>query len=131
MVERSADWILTAATTTPTPWVPSDPEPPRRRHPTPTPSAAQCVTATWTAQQSFLGRRADVLVEIRAVNRCRRILRPTDFFFRIVGYRDGSPVQTAQGHPFREIFPGRSEVVTIGLPGSIDWYDEIVVEILD
>ena len=47
------------------------------------------------------------------------------------GYRDGAIVQTAQGHAFREIFPNRSEIITIGLPGSIDWYDEIVVEVLD
>jgi hypothetical protein len=78
-----------------------------------------------------MGRRADVLVEIRAVNRCRRILQPTEVFFRISGFRDGAVVQTAQGHAFREIFPNRSEYVTIGLPGSIDWYDEIIVEVLD
>ncbi len=128
--EYSTDVVVLAPTTTPTPWALSSSQPPQRRQATPTPSAAQCITATWDAHQS-LAAWGNVLVNIRATNKCRRVLQPTDVWFRVTGYRDGGLVQTAQGSPFEEIYPGRTSQFGIGLPGSIDWYDEIVVEVND
>lgn len=133
-VDLASEWvtITTTVTTsdTPTPWIPPTAAPPRRREPTATPSAAACISATYDAQQS-LAAWGNVLVSIRATNRCRRVLQPTDVLFRVTGYRDGSVVQTAQGSPFEEIYPGRSTDFGIGLPGSLDWYDRITVEVLD
>ncbi len=71
------------------------------------------------------------MITIRATNRCRRVLQPTDVMFRVSGFRDGDLVQTAQGSPFEEIWPGRSTDFGIGLPGSLDWYDRITVEVID
>ena len=59
------------------------------------------------------------------------MLQPTDVMFRVSGFRDGDLVQTAQGSPFEEIWPGRSTDFGIGLPGSLDWYDRIAVEVID
>lgn len=122
--------IVEAPTLTPTPWTPSAPARPVRRPSTPTPSAASCITATWDAHQT-LATRATILVNISATNRCRRVLQPTDVWFRVTGYRNGDLIQTAQGSPFNEIFPGRTTRFGIGLPGSIDWYDDITVEVFD
>jgi len=69
------------------------------------------------------------MIDIRVTNRCGRKVEPGEVSFWIVGYRDGGVVRTATGHPFRTIFPGRSEEFSIGLPGSIDWYEEITVEL--
>ncbi len=126
----SSEILVQAPTLTPTPWVPYAPEPPRPRPQSPTPSAAGCITASWDAQQSY-GRPVNVMVSIRATNRCRRVLQPTDIWFRVTGYRNGDLIQTAQGSPFNEIYPGRETVFGIGLPGVIDWYDEIRVEVFD
>ena len=128
--EFSTDVVVVAPTTTPTPWVPTAPQPQQRRQPTPTPSASECVSASWDAHQS-LAAWGNVLVNISATNRCRRVLQPTDVWFRVTGYRNGDLIQTAQGSPFEEIYPGRTTNFGIGLPGSIDWYDEILVEVND
>lgn len=56
---------------------------------------------------------------------------PTELWFEITGWREGAHVQSVRGHPFDEIGPNRSADIAIGLPGSIDWYDEITVEIID
>ena len=128
--EFSTDVVVLAPTVTPTPWIPAAPPPPRRRQPSPTPSASECISASWDAHQS-LAAWGNVLVNINATNRCRRVLQPTDVWFRVTGYRDGDLIQTAQGSPFEDIYPGRSTQFGIGLPGSIDWYDEIVVEVND
>jgi hypothetical protein len=131
LVAHASEWVtLVAPTTTPTPWVPGAPAPPRRREPSPTPSAADCISATYEAVQ-FLTAGATVMVNIRATNRCRRVLQPTEVLFRVSGYRDGDLVQTAQGSPFEEIYPGRSTDFGIGLPGSITWYDRLTVEVID
>jgi len=131
LAEHASDWVtVVAPTTTPTPWVPAAPNLPRRREPSPAPSAADCISATYEAEQS-LASWGNVMITIRATNRCRRVLRPTDVLFRVSGFRDGDLVQTAQGSPFEEIWPGRSTDFGIGLPGSIDWYDRIAVEVLD
>lgn len=126
----SSEFTVEAPTVTPTQWNRSAAVPPVPRPSTPTPSAAACITATWDAQQT-LAARATVLVNISATNRCRRVLRPTDVWFRVTGYRHGDLIQTAQGSPFREIYPGRTTQFGIGLPGSIDWYDEIRVDVFD
>jgi hypothetical protein len=128
--EFSSDYVMVAPTVTPTPWIPAAPSPRQPRVPTPTPSAAECIRARYTARQS-MSTRATVHVEISATNRCRRVIKPSDVFFRVQGFRQGQHVQTAQGSPFEEIWPNRSVVFGIGLPGSIDWYDEITVEVLD
>jgi hypothetical protein len=131
LAEHASDWVtLLAPTTTPTPWVPGAPDLPRRREPSPTPSAADCISATYEAEQS-LASWGNVMITIRATNRCRRVLQPTEMLFRVSGFRDGNLVQTAQGSPFEEIYPGRSTDFGIGLPGSIDWYDRITVEVID
>ncbi len=126
----SAEMLVEAPTLTPTPWIRATPAPPVSRPSTPTPSAAACITASWDAQQMLAGR-ATVLVNISATNRCQRVLQPTDVWFRVSGYRDGDLIQIAQGSPFSEIFPGRTARFGIGLPGSIDWYDEIRVDVFD
>ena len=128
--EYSTDVVVLAPTVTPTPWIPAAAPPPQRRQPSPTPSASECISASWDAHQS-LAAWGNVLVNINATNRCRRVLQPTDVWFRVTGYRDGDLIQTAQGSPFEDIYPGRSTQFGIGLPGSIDWYDEIVVEVND
>ena len=131
LAEHASDSIaVMAPTTTPTPWVPAAPDLPRRREPSPTPSAADCISATYEAEQS-LASWGNVMITVRATNRCRRVLQPTEVLFRVSGFRDGDLVQTAQGSPFEEIWPGRSTDFGIGLPGSIDWYDRITVEVID
>jgi hypothetical protein len=131
LAEYASGWVTAIApTVTPTPWVPAAPAPPRRRESSPTPSAADCISATYEAVQ-FLSAGATVMINIRATNRCRRVLQPTDVLFRVSGYREGDLVQTAQGSPFEEIWPGRSTDFGIGLPGSITWYDRIAVEVID
>ncbi len=129
-VEFSTDVVVLAPTITPTPWIPAAAQPPQRRQPSATPSASECIRASWDAHQS-LAAWGNVLVNINATNTCRRVLQPTDVWFRVTGYRDGDLIQTAQGSPFEEIYPGRSTQFGIGLPGSIDWYDEISVEVND
>jgi hypothetical protein len=131
LAEYASGWVTAIAPTlTPTPWVPAAAAPPRSREPSPTPSAADCISATYEAEQS-LASWGNVMITIRATNRCRRVLQPTEVLFRVSGYREGALVQTAQGSPFEEIWPGRSTDFGIGLPGSIDWYDRIAVEVID
>jgi hypothetical protein len=133
LIERSSEWVVAVApTTTPTPWPTLAPPATAtaRPSPSPTPLLSQCVSFRWSARQVFTPS-AQVMVEIEAVNRCRRELGPLELWFEITGWRQGGQVQSVRGHPFDRIRPGMSEVVAIGLPGSIDWYDEITVEILD
>jgi hypothetical protein len=130
LAEYASGWVTAIAPTlTPTPWVAAGPVPPRRREPSPTPSAADCISATYEAEQS-LASWGNVMVTIRATNRCRRVLQPTEVLFRVAGFREGALVQTAQGSPFEEIYPGRSTDFGIGLPGSITWYDRLTVEVI-
>lgn len=133
LVELSSEWVVTdAPTVTPSPWptfVPPGTATPRPQS-KPTPRTAECVTYRWSAQQVFRPS-AQVLVEIEAVNRCNRDLGPLELWFDITGWRQGSSVQSVRGHPFDRIRTGGSEIVAVGLPGSIDWYDRITVEIVD
>jgi hypothetical protein len=133
MVERSSEWVVASApSATPSPW--PDFAPPAtatpRPQPSPTPRTAECVTFRWSARQVFRPS-AQVMVEIEAVNRCNRDLGPLELWFDITGWRQGSSVQSVRGHPFDRIRRGGSGIVAIGLPGSIDWYDRIAVEIVD
>ena len=134
VVERASAWVTVAIPeATPTPWPtpwPTSPAPPTKRPPAPTPRISECVTYRWTSVQVFRPS-AHVLIEINAANRCNRDLGPLDLWFQITGWRDGGLVQTVRGHPFGSIRRRHSGIVAIGLPGSIDWYDRISVEIVD
>jgi len=88
------------------------------------------VTFRWSSVQTF-SPSAQVKVEINAVNRCGRDIDPLDLWFEVTGWRNGDLIQTARGHPFDPLRRRRSVMTYIGLPGSIDWYDEIRVEIVD
>ena len=132
-VELGSEWVkIEVITPTPTPWpaLPPLADPTPRRGPSATPRPADCVSFTWDARQVFIPS-AQVLVEIEAVNRCRRDLGPLDLWFEISGWRGGALVQSVRGHPFDRIRPRSSGIIAIGLPGSTDWYDEIRVEIVD
>jgi len=133
LVERSSGWVVALApTATPSPWptIAAAATATPRPQPSPTPRTSDCVTSRWSSRQVFRPS-AQVLVEIEAVNRCNRDLGPLELWFEITGWRQGSRVQSARGHPFDRIRPGSSGIIAIGLPGSIDWYDEITVEITD
>ncbi len=133
LVERSSEWIVAfAPTATPSPWptIASAASATPRPQPSPTPRTSECVTYRWSSQQVFRPS-ALVLVEITAVNGCNRDLGPLEVWFEITGWRQGNWVQSVRGHPFERIRRGGSEIIAIGLPGSIDWYDEITVEIVE
>ncbi len=134
VVERASEWVaVSIPESTPTPWPaqwPTSPPPPTRRPPSPTPRVSECVTYRWTSVQIFRPS-AHVLIEINAANRCNRDLGPLDLWFQITGWRDGDLVQTVRGHPFDSIRRRQSGDIAIGLPGSLDWYDRITVEIVD
>ena len=134
VVERASEWVAASIPeSTPTPWPmswPTSPPPPTRRPPSPTPRVFECVTYRWTSVQVFRPS-AQVLIEINATNRCSHDLGPLELWFEITGWRDGGLVQTVRGHPFDPIRRRHSGIIAIGLPGSIDWYDQITVEIVD
>ncbi len=129
--EERGPWVVAEAPTlSPTSTVPRVEPVTRRRAPTPTPAVPECLAARWSAGQSAAAW-GQVLVTIDVVNRCGRILEPTEMGFWIAGYRRGDLVQTASGHAFQRLYPDRSETVIIGLPGSIDWYDRITVTVME
>jgi hypothetical protein len=74
---------------------------------------------------------AQVKIDIRVDNRCPYDLGPGNLLFEITGWRDGGRVQSVRGVPFETIRRGRSGELSIGLPGSEDWYDEIEVVVFD
>ncbi len=128
-LELASEWVVASSPElTPTPW-PTSP-PPARREPTPTPKVSQCVSYRWTTIQVFRPS-AQVLTEIKAQNNCNRDIQPTDLTFEISGWRDGGLVQSVRGMPFDRIRRRHSGIISIGLPGSLDWYDEITVVIID
>jgi len=128
-VEQSSGWVVSSSPDpTPTPW-PTTP-PVLRPPPKPTPRISECVTYSWTSVQVFRPS-AHVKVDITAVNRCSRDLGPLDLWFKITGWRNGDLIQSVRGHPFEDVRRGFSVDLAIGLPGSVDWYDEITVEIID
>jgi hypothetical protein len=128
VIERASEWVAVSIpestpTPGPNPW-PTSPPPPTRRPPSPTPRVSECVTYRWTSVQVFRPS-AHVMIEINAANRCNRDLGPLDLWFQITGWRDGGLVQTVRGHPFDAIRRRHSGIIAIGLPGSIDWYEEM------
>jgi len=128
-IELASDWVtVSTIEDTPTPW-PTSP-PPVRREPTPTPRVSECVTYRWTTTQIFRPS-AQVLTEITAYNNCNRDINPLDLMFEITGWRDGGFVQSVRASPFDRIRRRHSGIISMGLPGSRDWYDEITVEIID
>ncbi len=129
LVELASDWVtVSTLEDTPTPW-PTSP-PPVRREPTPTPRVSECVTYRWTTTQVFRPS-ALVLTEITAKNSCNRDINPPDLMFEITGWRDGEFIQSVRASPFDRIRRRHSGIISVGLPGSIDWYDEITVEIIN
>ena len=129
IVELTSDWVtVSSLEDTPTPW-PTSP-PPVRREPTPTPRVSECVSYRWTTVQVFRPS-AQVLTEITANNNCNRDIGPIELMFEISGWRDGGLVQSVRASPFDRIRRRHSGIIAIGLPGSVDWYDEITVEIID
>ncbi|MDH3816243.1 MAG: hypothetical protein OEV48_17240 [Acidobacteriota bacterium] len=129
IIELASDWVtVSTLEDTPTPW-PTSP-PPVRREPTPTPRVSECVTYRWTTVQIFRPS-AQVLTEITAQNNCNRDINPLELMFEISGWRDGGLVQTVRASPFDRIRRRHSGIISMGLPGSRDWYDEITVEIVD
>ncbi len=128
-VEHSSEWVVASSPeATATPW-PTSP-PPVPRVPTPTPAVADCVSYRWTTVQIF-NPSAQVLTEITAVNRCNRNIATRELMFEITGWRDGGQVQSVRALPFDPIRRNHSGIVSVGLPGSLDWYDEITVEIVE
>ena len=115
---------------TPTPWLPAEPSPSPTPSPTPTRRAGvtSCVDVTWSASEMH-SRFGQVLVEIEIVNNCRRDLQTTDLWFLISGLRDGGLVQQVRAHPLETIYAGHVGRVTVGLPGSLSWYDRVEVEL--
>ena len=129
LVELASDWVtVSTLENTPTPW-PTSP-PPLRREPTPTPRVSECVSYHWTTIQVFRPS-ALVLTEITAKNNCNRDIKPPDLMFEITGWRDGGFVQSVRASPFDRIRRRHSGIISVGLPGSIDWYDRITVEIVE
>jgi hypothetical protein len=127
--EQSSGWFVASSPeATATPW--STSPPPASRQPTPTPAVADCVTYSWTTAQIF-NRSAQVLTEINAVNRCNRDIAPRELMFEVTGWRGGGRVQSVRALPFDSIRRNHSGLVSVGLPGSLDWYDEITVEIVE
>lgn len=100
------------------------------RAPKPTPSISQCAAYRYSTYQVF-APSAQVKVDIRVDNRCPYDLGPNNLLFEITGWRDGAHVQSVRGVPFETIRRGRSGDLSIGLPGSADWYDEIEVVVFD
>jgi hypothetical protein len=129
LVELSSEWVeASTPADTPTPW-PTIPVP-ARRGPTPTPRVSECVSYAWSTVQAFIPS-AQVLTEIRVRNNCNRDLAPTEILFEISGWRDGGLIRSVNAMPFDRIRRQHSDIITVGLPGSLDWYDEVTVEIIE
>lgn len=127
-MKEESGWI-DAVVVIPTPtWPVVEPVP--TREPRPTPSISQCADYRWTTMQVFTPS-AQVKVDIRVDNRCPYDLGPANLLFEITGWRDGGRVQSVRGVPFETIRRGRSGELSIGLPGSEDWYHEIEVVVFD
>lgn len=129
IVELRSDWVsVSVPEATATPW--PTPPPPVRREPTPTPPVSECVGYRWTTVQ-ILRPSAQVLTEITAINNCTHDIDPLELLFEISGWREGALVQSVRARPFDRIRRRHSGIISVGLPGSVDWYDTITVEIID
>jgi len=131
IVKHASEWI-DATVILPTP--PSPTPPSFVAHPTraprPTPSISQCAEIRWSTIQAF-SPSAQVKVDIQVRNQCPYDLGPDNLWIDITGWRGGGRVQSVRGHPFETIRRDRSGDLSIGLPGSLDWYDEITVVVQD
>jgi len=76
------------------------------------------------------GTLGQILVDVRLENRCGRDLGPFDVWFWVGGYREGDLIETVRGHPFDPIPREGQGNAAIVLPGSIDWYDRIDVQVI-
>ncbi len=130
-VKESSGWVDATVILPPTPtptlsvFVPAP-----ARAPRPTPSMSQCADSRWSTLQVFTPS-AQVKIDIRVSNRCPYDLGPSNLVFEITGWRGGARVQSVRGRPFETIRRGRTGDLSVGLPGSLDWYDEITVTVLD
>ncbi len=129
--EGFTGWMEEDPTPTPTPEPTLFPTFTPRPTPLPTrpPTLAECIRFSWWAEQN-LAPLNQVRVSIEVVNGCRRDVGQMELWFEIAGWRDGAVVQVVRAHPLDELRRGTSTEVVVGLPGSMDWYDEITVEIL-
>ncbi len=98
--------------------------------PRPTPSVSRCAELAWSTVQVF-SPSAQVKVDIRVRNRCPYQLGPGNLLIEITGWRQGDRIQSVRGAPFETIRRGFTGDVSIGLPGSEDWYDRIDVVVVD
>ncbi len=85
-----------------------------------------CVEYTWQAADSP-AIAGQILVEIRIVNRCGRVLQPLEVLFRAEGWRDGRTIYSAQGNLLERIYPDSVRTVMIALPGSTSFFDRVAV----
>lgn len=131
LVRQESGWTeaVVELPPSPTPTVPAPVERPTRA-PRPTPRVSECVDFSWSPLQVFTPS-AQVKIDIRIHNRCPYKVGPSNLVFAITGLRDGGVVQSVRGVPFETIWRGRSGDLSVGLPGSLDWYDEIEVVVLD
>ena len=113
---------------TPSPTAPEQ-EPTMRPGPSPTPEVSECVAVTYSAGV-LPGTPGRILVDVRLENHCGRDLGPLEVWFWVGGYRQGDLVQSVRGHPFDPIPRGGEGKASIVLPGSIDWYDRIDVQVI-
>lgn len=123
--------VLEFPTATPTP-IPatSTPTAPPFRGPEPTPRPSECADVTWGYGQNGASF-GSVLIQVDVTNRCNRDLEQLDIWFRATGWRDGAVVRSVLAHPLTTVRRNHGEVVSFDLPGSVDWYDRVTLEVLD
>lgn len=115
---------------TPTPTPTLAPIPTRRRvGPTPTPTVGQCLSYRWS-MSGATPTLNQIFVQIDATNGCGRKLMPDDIWFEVAGIKDGSAVHWIRANSLEEVWPGRTVRISVGLQGSVDWYDEVRVVLL-
>jgi hypothetical protein len=105
----------------PTPW---RPEPTPTRWPTPSPRPCVEYTWQWGDSPAVIGQ---LLVEIRARNRCGRKLEALEVMFRAEGRKGGDLIYSGQGNLLEPIYPDSVRTVMIVLPGSRTYFDDIEV----
>jgi hypothetical protein len=123
-----AEFVQPPPTATPSPL--PHVEPRRRPPPTPTPRIAECVVYRWEADEG-MPRPGQIMITVRATNRCRRDLSISDVGFEAVAWKDGSVQITRRAYPLEPVRRGRSFDVVFDLPGSTTWYDRIELFILE
>lgn len=86
----------------------------------------QCASFRWMITPNMPGLGHNV-VEIQVTNNCHRDLEPDDLWFEISGMRDGGLVHNARAKPFEGAKRRGTVTLTVDLPGSVDWYDDIQI----